>query len=117
MTIPMPKNILLLICLMLPGVQVYAQAACQAPVSPAIPSGRTSTEKEMRETMEAVKEFIAAGVAYRECLAQEFSGVKDDLPERARAMLEEAHQNSLEMDELVADTFNTQLRIFRSLNN
>ncbi|HEX7027848.1 MAG TPA: hypothetical protein VF268_11450 [Gammaproteobacteria bacterium] len=113
----MPKKILLLLCLTLAGMQAYAQPACQEPVSPAIPSGRTSTEKEMREALEAVKAFISAGIAYRECLEKEFSGVKEQLPGQIKAVLEEAYQNSLEMDELVADTFNTQLRIFRSLND
>lgn len=117
MIVPMPKKILLLLCLMLPEMQAFAQPACQQPASPAIPSGRTSTQKEMRETMEAVKAFIGAGVAYRECLEKQFSGAKDDLPERARVVLEEAYQDSLEMDELVAHTFNTQLRIFKSLND
>lgn len=113
----MPKKILLLLCLILPGMQAHAQAACREPVSPAIPSGRTSTEKEMREAMEAVKAFIGAGVTYRECLEKKFSGVQESLPEQAKTVLEEAYQNSLEMDDLVAHTFNTQLRIFRSLND
>jgi hypothetical protein len=113
----MPKNILLLLCLMLPGMQAFAQETCQEPVSPAIPSGRTSTEKEMREAMEAVKAFIVEGIAYRECLEKQFSGVQEGLPEHAKAVLEEAYQDSLEMDDLVAHTFNTQLRIFKSLND
>lgn len=116
----MPKKILILLCLMLSGGPAFAKAeaaACEAPVAPAIPSGRTSTEKVMHEALEAVKNFIAAGVAYRECLDKEFADVKDKLSEHTRAVLEEAYQESMETEDLVADTFNTQLRIFKSLHD
>lgn len=113
----MPKKILLFLCLSLCATHSFAQSACEAPVSPAIPSGRTSTEKVMREALEAVKNFIAAGVTYRECLDKQFADVKDKLPEHTREVLDEAYQNSLEIEDLVADTFNTQLRIFKSLHD
>lgn len=115
----MPKKILILLCLMLSGGPAFAkaEAACEAPVAPAIPSGRTSTEEVMRDALEAVKDFIAAGVAYRECLDKEFADVKDKLSDHTRAVLEEAYQDSMETEDLVADTFNTQLRIFKSLHD
>jgi hypothetical protein len=119
MIVPMPKKILILLCLMISGAPAFAKAkaACESPVPPAIPSGRTSTEKVMREALEAVKNFIASGVTYRECLDKEFADVKDKLPDHTRAVLEEAYQDSLETEDLVADTFNTQLRIFKSLHD
>lgn len=112
----MLKKILLFFCLALPGL-AFAKEECEEPTAPAIPSGRTSTAKEMREAMQAVQDFVIAGVAYRECLDKMVSGVEDRLPERARTLFEEAYQDSLELDDLVAETFNTQVRIFKSLND
>jgi hypothetical protein len=98
-------------------LSAQTEEKCSPPAAPGIPSGRSSTRTEMHETMGAVKEFIAAGNVYRACLDKVIAALGQDSDSLTKEALTEAYDDSLDTEELVADTFNTQLRIFRTQNN
>ena len=106
----------LLICLaFLVCLPAFAQE-CVQPAAPGIPSGRSATEKEMHDTMNAVKAFIAQGEVFRQCVDKQLKIIGDNTGHPLHDVLVETYQDSLDTEDLVAETFNTQLRIFRSNN-
>jgi cysteinyl-tRNA synthetase len=91
---------------------------CLAPVAPAITDGRSARKEQIQEMRKAVETYITDNFNYRICLEEEFNILNklDEAKAKSlKAAVEEALADSLEMDHLVADTFNTQLRIYKSL--
>ena len=91
---------------------------CLPPEAPGITDGRTARKQQIQEMRKAVETYITDNFNYRLCLEEEFNVLnKIDAPKAKslKAAVEEAITDSLEMDHLVADTFNTQLRIYKSL--
>lgn len=115
----------LLCCLLLPSWTAAAQeeseslAECRKPEAPAILDGRSARKEQISEMRESVVRYIGDNVTYRECLERELKilgGLDSPQAQNLKAYIDEAIVESLEMDDLVADTFNTQLRIYKSLN-
>jgi hypothetical protein len=115
----------LLFCLLLQTWPVMAQdkaqnlAACQRPQAPSISDGRSARKEQIAEMREAVVGFITDNVTYRDCLDRELkllANLNSPQAQALKAYIDEAIADSLEMDDLVADTFNTQLRIYKSVN-
>jgi hypothetical protein len=91
---------------------------CLAPEAPAILDGRTARKEQIQEMRKAVEAYITDNFGYRRCLEEEYNILNKLDAAKAqsvKAAIEEAIEDSLEMDHLVADTFNTQLRIYKSL--
>jgi hypothetical protein len=91
---------------------------CLAPQAPAILDGRSARKEQIQEMRKAVEAYITDNFGYRRCLEDEFKVLSDLDSTKAQSLkpaIEEAIEDSLEMDHLVADTFNTQLRIYKSL--
>lgn len=116
---------LLLYCLLLPSWTAAVEeeserlAECRRPEAPAILDGRSARKEQITEMREAVVSYIGDNMTYRECLERELnilSGLDSPQAQALKAYIDEAIVESLEMDDLVADTFNTQLRIYKSLN-
>jgi hypothetical protein len=118
----------LLFCLLLCGWPAVAddaaeppteeRKACLMPHAPAILDGRSARKEQITEMREAVVAFIGDNMAYRNCLEAELKllgGMSSQKARDLKAYIDEAILDSLEMDDLVADTFNTQLRIYKSL--
>jgi hypothetical protein len=91
---------------------------CIAPEAPAILDGRSAHQEQIHDMRKAVETYITDNFNYRLCLEEEFNLLNKLDAAKAKSLkpaVEEAIENSLEMDHLVADTFNTQLRIYKSL--
>jgi hypothetical protein len=107
---------LLLVCVLPPAVPALAEKeACVPPEAPAITDGRSARKQQMQDMRQAVETFVIDNFAYRKCLQDELK-ILGDSPkaQNLKAFLDEAIADSLDMDDLVADTFNTQLRIYKS---
>ena len=104
---------LLILSAILFSAPLFAQE-CVQPTAPGIPSGRSASEEEMRETLDAVKNYLAVNMAFRECVDKQLQAIGDNTDHPLYDILKEAHQDSEITEELVADTFNTQLRIYKS---
>jgi hypothetical protein len=91
---------------------------CIAPEPPAILDGRSARKQQIQEMRKAVEVYITDNFVYRKCLEEEYDILNKLDTAKAQSIkpaIEEAIEDSLEMDHLVADTFNTQLRIYKSL--
>jgi hypothetical protein len=91
---------------------------CVPPEAPAILDGRSARKEQIQEMRKAVEVYITDNFGYRRCLEDEFEILKSIDSAKAqslKAAIGEAIEDSLDMDHLVADTFNTQLRIYKSL--
>lgn len=91
---------------------------CALPDTPAIPDGSRSSEQRMQEAREAVTGYLEANAAYRECLA---AGLKKDeqgkpANPRLHSLIDEMIGEAYDTAELVADTFNHNLRKFEQAN-
>ncbi|HEX5055079.1 MAG TPA: hypothetical protein VFX02_01135 [Gammaproteobacteria bacterium] len=116
---------LLLLCLLTPAGPALADRAdekqfeaCQRPEAPTILDGRSARQEQISEMRQAVVDFIGVNMTYRKCLERELALIGDNNSSKAqsiKAYIDEAITDSLDMDDLVADTFNTQLRIYKSL--
>ncbi|GIX22484.1 MAG: hypothetical protein KatS3mg121_1267 [Gammaproteobacteria bacterium] len=90
------------------------KSTCVAPETPAIPNGRRVDEKAMREAHARVTEFLAASERYRACLEDTLRDVERAGDPKVVEVLNEMIVEALETDQLVADTFNRELRAFRA---
>ena len=114
-----------MLCLLIPVRPALAERgeekqleACQRPEAPSILDGRSARQEQISEMRQAVVDFIGVNLTYRKCLERELTLIGDNNSPKAqsiKAFIDEAIADSLEMDDLVADTFNTQLRIYKSL--
>jgi len=117
--------LLLLLCLLAPAGTALADRAdekeleaCRRPEAPTILDGRSARQEQITEMRKAVVDFIGVNMTYRKCLERERTLIGDNNSPKAqsvKAYIDEAITDSLDMDDLVADTFNTELRIFKSL--
>ncbi len=120
------RNLFVISALLAPGLLIppLSQAKdekkedveCVLPPTPTIPSGRKVSKKVMVEAMETVKSYQQKNNAYRECLTQHMEKLGDEATEQGKAAVESAIAESIDTEELVADTFNTQLRLFKTQN-
>lgn len=99
--------------------EAEAEKACIMPVTPAIPSGRRSKEEEMEAVRDKVKKYLEDNKTFRGCLQGKIdaaSKAKSDEDIKtinaAKELIYEAH----EMDVLLADLLNREIRIFKSLH-
>jgi cyclophilin family peptidyl-prolyl cis-trans isomerase len=86
-------------------------ADCDAPMAPPIPDGGTATIDVMVAGQGAVRDFVAAGETYLECL----SDVIDDeqrTGEQRNAAIAEHNRMVAGMEKIAAD-FNAQIRTFK----
>ena len=84
---------------------------CDLPSAPA----RISEEADYDELVAAkgrVSDFQAALAVYRECL--EKAAPDEELTEGNRIALNQAHNYSVEMEERVAEAFNTAVRAYKA---
>ena len=70
----------------------------------------------MVAVMQSVKAFIDQSVAYRSCLEQKLVALGENVDPKVRQSMAGLYQESSSMEELVADMFNTQLRLYKSAN-
>jgi hypothetical protein len=99
-----------------PALAEKEKEACVPPEAPAIMDGRSARKQQMLDMRQAVETFVIDNFTYRECLQDELKTLGDSPKARSiKAFINEAITDSLDMDDLVADTFNTQLRIYKSM--
>jgi hypothetical protein len=115
------KKVYLLIPLCLlpahPAMGAEEKAACIAPAAPAIIDGRVADKQKMLDMRKTVDTYMNDNRAYRDCLADERKTLENMKSSQAldlKAYIDEATTDSLDMDTLVIDTFNTQVRIYKS---
>lgn len=95
----------------------YTQEQCAPPqTAPAVPDGRRSSEEEMKEAMTEIRDYLSANAAFRECAGAVLKKGTDSLPENTKAVIKRTIEESVETDELLADLFNQQVRIFKAAN-
>lgn len=86
--------------------------ACSPPAVPAVPDGSVVAEAEMVASQRQVRDFVAAGEAYRACLAAIIDDEERPAPLRNAAVDE--HNRMIAAMEEVAAAFNEQVRIFKA---
>lgn len=89
---------------------------CAYPDKPSIPDGNNSTEEEMIEAQKAMKEFIAKGNEYIECLEKVEESWGEDATEDDRALVVVLHNKAVDEMKSVADLFNSAVRAFKGNN-
>ncbi len=109
----MHHKILFLAGLMLISSHSFAED-CVIPASPSIPDGRSAQMDEMVETMKAVKGFVSKSQSFRACVNAKITAAGENIDPDYKIALGTTLQESLETEQLVADTFNAQLRIFKA---
>ncbi len=95
---------------------------CEAPATPSLPDGASSTMEQMLEGQKAVKAFQAANLDYMKCLepllnaatAAEEAG-EEGAAEQSKA-LTEAYNSAVSAEEEVAGQFNTEIREYKAAN-
>ncbi len=93
------------------------QQMCVAPEAPAIIDGRTAKKQQMLDMHKIIETYMTDNTAYRKCLQVELdklANLKSPKAKQLQAYIEEAIADSLQMDSLIIDTFNTQVRIYKS---
>ncbi len=103
-----------------------ANADCQAPASPELPVGATSTKEQMLEGQKAVKAFQAANLDYMKCLEGVFTEAEELVkqgeakdPAAAQAAYQQAvdaYNSAVSAEETVAGQFNTAIREYKAAN-
>ena len=87
-------------------------AECTTPTPPPIPDGSTAALEAMVAGQAAVKEFVAAGETYLECLAKIIDD-EERPPEQRNAAIAE-HNRMVSGMETLANDFNAQIRTFKA---
>jgi hypothetical protein len=84
--------------------------------TPSVPDARRASESEMKEAMKAVREYLAKSTEFRGCVSallhQEDEKSSESVKKAAVYMIQE----TLETEELLADLFNQQIRIYKQIN-
>ena len=100
-----------------------AGVTCIYPRAPEhVPDGNTATQAEMIASMNEVKQFDEDITAYTVCLEREMKSLEDSgqfEPQRLlelHAMQDKKHNAAIDEDEVIAQQFNEQLRIFNARN-
>lgn len=112
---------LILLCILPQAQSAMAEEeeekkVCRRPAAPAIIDGRSARKQQMLDMRKTVETFVGDNLIYRDCLGEQHKKLGDTTREQnLKAVIEEAIIDSLQMDDLVADTFNTQLRLYKSL--
>jgi hypothetical protein len=74
----MRRGLVLALLLLTGGtLPAMAQADCQAPIAPAAPDGRNSTQAQMMGAVTDAKNFIAQSDVYQQCLLSYVTAQKD----------------------------------------
>jgi len=84
---------------------------CLTDGQPALPDGGTATLEEMLEAQAAVREFLSASEDSIDCLDDRSK--ERDLTDDQRSLLVRAHNDTVDVMEEIAATFNEQIRVFR----
>jgi endo-alpha-1,4-polygalactosaminidase (GH114 family) len=113
---------LIALCLLLGppamGEEKELQEMCIPPEAPSIIDGRSAQKQKMLDMRKTVDTFVSDNLVFRNCLQEELKKLSTLKSQKAldlKAYIEEAIEDSLQMDVLVIDTFNTQVRIYKSL--
>lgn len=99
----------------LAGPGVAADRECNAlGEGPSIPDGAKATEAELVESQAAVKEYVAQGEFYLQCLkATEFK-LGDDISEDQQQRLLLAYDQTVEKMQQTSEAFNQAVRDFKA---
>lgn len=94
-----------------------AQAACEYPTDIKIPDGKTATQDEISTTSAAVKKYLGDMEAYMACIDADAAAlpVEQQTPE-TKALHVKRYNAAVDAMEAAANSFNEQLRAFKSAN-
>jgi cyclophilin family peptidyl-prolyl cis-trans isomerase len=87
-------------------------ADCTAPPAPAVPDGDSATMEAMVAGQAAVRDFVAAGETYLECLAAIIDD--EERPAEIRNTAVAEHNRTVTAMESLANDFNAQIRTFKA---
>ena len=86
-------------------------AACLTDPPPALPDGATASLEEMLEAQASVRSFLSQSEDSIDCLDERSRN--RDISDDQRSLLIRAHNDTVDVMEEVAGTFNEQIAIFR----
>lgn len=96
-------------------------AACTAPDEVNVPDGSQASEEEMLAAQTAVKSYIAGMEDYLKCMDDESVALQATQTEEERLAAEAQHKtqhnSAVDSMERVANSFNEQIRAYKSKNN
>jgi hypothetical protein len=94
---------------------------CTYPDQPQGVDGSTASEAEMLNFQKEMKDYLAKGNAFLECLDQEESKVSDDASKEQlqefKARITQTYNAVVDEMNSIADQFNTALRAYKDQNN
>ena len=97
------------------------QGNCAYPNQPQGVDGSTATEAEMINFQREMKDYLAKGNAFLECLDGEEANVSDDATdeqlEEFKARITQTYNAVVDEMNAIADQFNTALRAYKAQNN
>jgi DNA repair ATPase RecN len=94
-----------------------AQAACEYPADVKIPDGKSATQEDISAASAAVKKYLGEMEAYMDCIDADAAAVpvEEQTPE-AKALHVKRYNAAVDAMEATANSFNEQLRAFKSAN-
>ena len=124
------KNVVLVVLVGMAQCLVFSVSAqdrlefkgdCVYPDQPSGVDGSTATEAEMLNFQKEMKEYLAKGNAFLECLDKEEAQVSDDATEEQlqefKARITQTYNAVVDEMNAIADAFNTALRAYKAQNN
>ncbi len=120
----MMRNLLAAPLLTVPMLAIALTASaetCEKPYKVEIPKGAKANKEVLIETQKKVKNYMAEGDAYLECLAKEEKNMatavmSEEAIEEERELRNRRHNAMVDEMQLVGDDFNTQVRAYKAAN-
>ncbi len=111
--------------LLLGSTQTLAASDCNQPETPSLPDGSEASMDDMLAGKQSFIDFQQANIAYRDCLDDAMSAMKEDIKSGKKkaedlqddyGQLTEAFNAAIAEEEKLAAGFNEELRAFKQAN-
>jgi len=93
---------------------------CSYPAKPQIVNGSKASEAEMITSQKEMKDYLALGNTFLECLDKEMGLVKPDAPKEQadefKARIDATHNAAVDDMNQIAELFNAALRAYKGKN-
>ncbi|WP_428100673.1 hypothetical protein [Candidatus Rariloculus sp.] len=103
-------------CIALASLFALPVLACENPPLAVVPDGENATMEELQAAQEDVRIYMEAMNEYIACVDEELDSAGDDAPELFQSLMVSRHNIGVEEMELVAESFNEQVRAWREAN-
>ena len=109
-------RIQILLMLTVGALATSAHGECVPPDDVSVPNGSEATEEEMTKGQDFIRAFMTANDQYRKCLDKEVSALGDDATDEQRASNTRLYNSSVDREQKLVETYNTEVRAFNEAN-